>query len=225
LRQKEAALQKQLTALPENSPERGPLQAQLKQLRGEQKTITDKVKQAGNRVQFYQEIGGLAGRLTLAYLAVIIVSRQKLLRVFQIPGLLIVPLVFLYPARYDLELLKWGMFLAGFLTVAQFSFWGNYLPRVYPLHLRGTGESFSANVGGRMIGTSAAFITTNLIAPYLVKPVMPDAGTFSQVAVSAAIMAAFVYAVGLIASFWLPEPKAELPETAHEAVPRSEARV
>ena len=27
---------------------------------------------------------------------------------------------------------SWGMFFAGFFTVAQFSFWGNYLPRVYP---------------------------------------------------------------------------------------------
>ena len=44
--------------------------------------------------------------------------------------------------------------------MAQFSFWGNYLPRVYPTHLRGTGESFAANVGGRMIGTSAALVTT-----------------------------------------------------------------
>ena len=51
---------------------------------------------------------------------------------------------------------------AGLFTVAQFSFWGNYLPRVYPTHLRGTGESFAANVGGRMIGTSAAFVTTTL---------------------------------------------------------------
>ena len=45
---------------------------------------------------------------------------------------------------------------SGFMTIAQFSFWGNYLPRVYPTYLRGTGESFAANVGGRMIGTSAA---------------------------------------------------------------------
>ncbi len=29
--------------------------------------------------------------------------------------------------------LKIGMFFAGLFTVAQFSFWGNYLPRVYPL--------------------------------------------------------------------------------------------
>ena len=55
-----------------------------------------------------------------------------------------------------------GIFLAGLLTVAQFSFWGNYLPRVYPTYLRGTGESFAANIGGRMIGTSAALLTTQL---------------------------------------------------------------
>ncbi len=68
------------------------------------------------------------------------------------PGLLIVPLVFFYAGTTSLELAKWGMFLAGFFTVAQFSFWGNYLPRVYPTHLRGTGEGFAANIGGRMLG-------------------------------------------------------------------------
>ena len=47
------------------------------------------------------------------------------------------------------------MFLAGLLTVAQFSFWGNYLPTVYPVHLRGTGESVAHNIGGRMIGTAS----------------------------------------------------------------------
>ena len=113
-------------------------------------------------VQFYQEMGGLVGRFILAFLAVRIVSRRKLLHIFQIPGLFIVPLVFFYPAVSNLEVLKWGVFLAGLVTVAQFSFWGNYLPRVYPTYLRGTGESFAANVGGRMFGTSAAFITTQL---------------------------------------------------------------
>src|SRR5437763_6907153 len=113
-------------------------------------------------VQSYQEIGGLVGRVILAALAVWIVSRRKLLRVFQVPGLFLVPLVFLYPAVNNLELLKWGVFFAGLLTVAQFSFWGNYLPRVYPTYLRGTGESFAANIGGRMLGTSAALVTTQL---------------------------------------------------------------
>ena len=73
------------------------------------------------------------------------------------------PLVFLFAATSSLSLLKWGIFLVGLLTIAQFSFWGNYLPRVYPTYLRGTGESFAANVGGRMIGTSAALLTTQLV--------------------------------------------------------------
>src|SRR5262249_38205854 len=113
-------------------------------------------------VQAWQEMGGLAGRILLAFLAVRIVGRRKLLRIFQIPGVFVLPLVFLFPAVHDLEMLKWGIFACGLLTVAQFSFWGNYLPRVYPTYLRGTGESFAANIGGRMIGTSAALVTTQL---------------------------------------------------------------
>ncbi len=38
-----------------------------------------------------QEIGGLVGRVILAYLAVVIVSRRKLIRLFQIPGLIVMP--------------------------------------------------------------------------------------------------------------------------------------
>ena len=151
-------------------------------------------------VQLFQELGGLVGRFALAYLAVIIVSRRALLRFFQIPGLFVVPLVFLFLATRDLQLLKWGIFFAGFFTVAQFSFWGNYLPRVYPVHLRGTGESFAANVGGRMIGTSAALLTTQLAAT------MPGTTPSARLALAAAGVALLVYSVGLIASFWLPEP-------------------
>ena len=158
-------------------------------------------QKAVTSVQGFQEIGGLVGRFVLAFLAVRIVSRRKLLRVFQIPGLVIVPFVFLYPATHSLDLLKWGAFLAGLLTIAQFSFWGNYLPRVYPTHLRGTGESFAANVGGRMVGTGAAFVTTSLAN------VMPGVGPSTKLTYAAAAVALFVYALGLLSSFWLPEPK------------------
>ena len=158
-------------------------------------------EQAVSSVQFFQEMGGLVGRFILAFLAVRIVSRRKLLRVFQVPGLVLVPLVFLFPALRDLEMLKWGIFLAGLVTIAQFSFWGNYLPLVYPMHLRGTGESFAANIGGRMIGTFAALVTTQLAN------VMPGAGASTKLAYSAAAVGFLVYAVGLAASFWLPEPR------------------
>jgi MFS family permease len=158
-------------------------------------------------VQTIQELGGLVGRFLLAFLAIRIVSRQRLLRVFQIPGLVVVPLVFLFPAVTNLALLKWGIFFAGLFTVAQLSFWGNYLPRVYPTHLRGTGESFAANVGGRMVGTSAALLTTQIAAT------MPGGGPAVKLSYAAACVAALVYGVGLAASFWLPDPKREdLPE-------------
>ena len=158
-------------------------------------------------VQLLQETGGLLGRVVLAFLAIRIVSRRKLLRVFQFPGLFLVPFVFFYPATHDLNMVKVGIFLAGLLTVAQFSFWGNYLPRMYPTHLRGTGESFAANIGGRMIGTSAALLTTQLAN------VMPGATPFTKLAYAASAVALLVYAVGFGASFWLPEPRQDrLPE-------------
>jgi hypothetical protein len=164
-------------------------------------------QQIVSAVQGWQEIGGLAGRVVLAVLAVRIVSRRGLLRIFQIPGLFIMPLVFVYATVTDLEVLKWGVFVCGMLTIAQFSFWGNYLPRVYPTHLRGTGESFAANIGGRMIGTFMAVVTTQLAK------VMPGATPPTKLAYAAASVALTVYALGLMASFWLPEPKrAELPE-------------
>ena len=126
---------------------------------------------------------------------------------FQIPGLILLPLVFLFPATSSLPMLRWGIFFVGMLTVAQFSFWGNYLPRMYPTHLRGTGESFAANVGGRMIGTSAALITTNLVAS------MPGGTAPTKLAYAAAVVGTAAYVIGFIASFWLPEPAQEaLPE-------------
>ena len=164
-------------------------------------------------VQYWQEMGGLVGRFLLAALAVRIASRRNLLRVFQVPGLIIVPLVFFFPAVSSLDALKYGIFFAGLLTVSQFSFWGNYLPRVYPIHLRGTGESFAANVGGRIFGTSAAFVTLTIAGSSWLAKMMPDAPPTKRFAYTAASVALFVYAVGTIACFWLPEPQhEELPE-------------
>jgi MFS family permease len=160
-------------------------------------------EQTVSAVQSFQEFGGLAGRIALAYLAVRILSRRRLLHLFQIPGLILLPLLFLGPATSNLALLKWGIGIVGFLTIAQFSFWGNYLPRVYPTFLRGTGESFAANVGGRMIGTSAALLTTNLVAS------MPGATPPIKLAHAAALVGTLAYVIGFTASFWLPEPKQE----------------
>ncbi len=165
------------------------------------------IQQTVSQVQGYQEFGGLAGRFLLAALALYIVSRRTLIRVFQIPGLIAMPFVFYVAPTLGLDMTKWGMFIAGVFTVGQLSFWGNYLPRVYPTHLRGTGEGFAANIGGRMLGTGFAFVTTTLTN------YAPGATPQMRLAFSAAIVGTFVYFAGLVCSFFLPEPKGEdLPE-------------
>ncbi len=199
----------------------------------EQAGITKGIEnKAASNYTKVQELGGLLGRLVLALLVVRIASRRLLLRVFQIPGLLFMPLVFFIAATqnpvlftinwgfdadlyvmhfgaWQITLLHAGIMFAGFVTVAQFSFWGNYLPRVYPIHLRGTGESFAANIGGRMIGTSFAWVTSTLA----VQSFVPGDSAPAKVAFTAAAVALFVYAAGTIACFFLPEPSdEELPE-------------
>ena len=56
------------------------------------------------KVGTIQEIGGLVGRVLLAFLAVRIVSRRKLLRIFQWPDLIIAPVVFVLFATQNLAL-------------------------------------------------------------------------------------------------------------------------
>jgi MFS family permease len=140
-----------------------------------------------------------------------ILSRRTQIRFFQIPGLIVMPLVFCLFAVKDLQLLYVGMFIAGLLTVAQFSFWGNYLPRVYPMHLRGTGESFAANIGGRMIGTSFAAITAFIAARVTHKDATPVEAAHMWAYTAGAVGFA-VYLVGFLASFLLPETKAQVDE-------------
>ena len=166
--------------------------------------VTGQTNQAvAANVTKIQEVGGLVGRFILAAIAVHIVSRQKLIRIFQIPGLIVMPIVFAWCAIQGLTPLSIGIFFAGLLTVAQFSFWGNYLPRVYPVHLRGTGESFAANIGGRLIGTSFAYVTATLAAT-------PDAAYAPiKLAYTAAIVGTSVYVAGILLSFLLPEPKTQ----------------
>jgi len=145
-------------------------------------------------VQSFQEFGGLAGRILLAILASVIIGRRKLLYLFQIPGLFLLPAVFFLVPTVGLPLAQWGIFLIGMATIAQFSFWGNYLPRVYPTHLRGTGESFAANVGGRMIGTCAALVTTSLV------PSMWGGSVPIQLAHAAAFVGMTAYVLGVVNS-------------------------
>jgi MFS family permease len=150
------------------------------------------------------EIGGLLGRTLLAFLVVRIVSRQRLLRMFQIPAFIALPIVFGLLAGTSLTGLFIGNMILGVFVIGQFSFWGNYLPRVYPLHLRGTGESFAMNTGGRLLGTSFAAITAAMA-------VTSDPGYApTKIALVAATVGFGVLFVGFLLSYLLPEPPKEL---------------
>jgi hypothetical protein len=191
--------------------------AELDSLKGKDRAAAEKklvrgiVDPTAGQLSLSQEVGGLFGRFLLALLVVPIVSRRLLIRLFMVPGLVLLPFVFgflalqnqvlFHAGTWNVTSLHIGIFFAGLVTVAQFSFWGNYLPVVYPVHLRGTGESMAANVGGRMIGTSFAAVTS-LLSGYV-----PGADDPTRVAYTAAGVAAFVCVVGVIASFFLPEPK------------------
>lgn len=206
-----AQLDQELNALTAQKPEvrkivmeRERILGQLGANREKQEPFDRAIKAEGNTVQFYQEMGGLSGRIALALLIAAAMPRRLLLRLFQAPGLLIVPLTYLYLFRDQPELFKWGIAAVGFLTVAQFSYFGEYLPKVFPVHLRATGGGFATNVGGRMLGTSAAFVTANVVAP-----LCAGANTFEQVALAAAIVGTSVFVIGFILSFLLPEPKAQ----------------
>jgi len=165
------------------------------------------IEQTVSAVHFFEDLGQFAGRLLFVLLVVRATKQRPLLRGLLVPCMVVFPLVLAVCPQLGLRWLEAGVFLATTLMVAQFSFWWNYLPRVYPTHLRGTGEGFAANVGGRMIGTFAAVLTTWLSAT------IPGDDVFVRLAYAAAAMGFFVYAGGLLLSFWLPEPKGgRLPE-------------
>ncbi|SFI04437.1 MFS transporter [Planctomicrobium piriforme] len=166
----------------------------------------------------FQEVGGLVGRFLLAFLAMRIASRRGLLSIFVVPALIVLPMFFLAMARgtntllfnignIEVTALSLGTFFAGMLVIAQFSFWGNYLPRVFPLHLRGTGESMAANIGGRLIGTSFAWITATLAAASW----MPGKPGPSKIATVAAGVAAALCLTACLLTVFLPEPPPEEP--------------
>jgi len=204
LRKEAEALNKQLNALPAADPARKEIVGKIKENFGKQKPINDQVKGMGDTVQFYQEMGGLAGRILLASLLFLGIRRVILLKVFQLPALVMIPLTYFVLFHQGGSAFLWAYGVCGLLTVAQFSYFGEYLPKVFPLHLRGTGGSFATNVGGRMIGTSMAFVTTNFVAPSLAGsgPMLP-----SHVAQAAGCVALVIAVISFGVGFLLPEPK------------------
>jgi len=164
--------------------------------------VQEKIKAKRGNIQLWQELGGLSGRILLAVLLMFVPSRA-LLRIFVIPGIALFPLTYFQLFQGEYLLFATAIFFCGLVTVAQFSYLSELLPKLFPLHLRGTGSSFATNVGGRMIGTMAATLNTEVLIQFF-------AGTRPvKVATAAAVIGGSVYLIALVLSFFLPNPKAE----------------
>jgi MFS family permease len=161
------------------------------------------VEHAVSAVQLFQELGGIAGRLLLALLITRVVTQRRLLRTFFGTCLIAFSWLYFFGATRDLMQVKIGIFVASLLFNGLHSFWGNFLPRIFPTHLRGTGESFSMNVGGRAIGVSAALITTQLAG------LIPASNAGARLAYSAGVVAVLACVLGLYGSSWLPKPESD----------------
>jgi MFS family permease len=155
-------------------------------------------------VHLMTDVGGLVGRFALAFLVITWLTRRRVLLLFQVPGMIVFPLLFAVSPQLDMWALAGGVLIAGVLLNGQINFIGNYLPHVYPVHLRGTGESFAMSVGGRIVGTSASLVT-----PWL-SNFTPGDNPSEKLAVAAAGMALVACTVGLIVSSLLAEPPAQI---------------
>ncbi len=203
------AAEANLKATPEGSPGRAQAQAELAAATKAQREAAQALKARRGNIQRWQEVGGLAGRILLAILLLFVPSRL-LICLFLVPGVVLLPVTYFRLVHADYTIFATAIFFCGLLTVAQFSFLSEFLPRVYPLHLRGTGGSFATNFGGRMIGTMAATLNTEWLSKQFSGP--PP----MQVAQAAGLIGGSVYLIALVASFLLPSPPQEEAKQARE---------
>jgi MFS family permease len=197
------AAQDKFKAAKEGTPEQAEAKALVTEAEKADAEAAQALKARRGNLQRWQELGGLAGRILLAVLLLFVPSRL-LLQLFLIPGLILLPVTYFRLVSADYHVFATAIFFCGLLTVAQFSFLSEFLPRVYPLHLRGTGGSFATNLGGRMIGTMAATLNTEILSK------MFTGTTAMQVAQAAGVIGGSVYLIALVASFLLPSPKDEV---------------
>ena len=90
------------------------------------------------------------------------------------------------------------------MTVAQFSYVSEYLPKVFPVHLRGTGSASPRTSAAACSARWPRRLNTELLAP-----LFTGEGNPMKVATAAAIIGGTVYAIALVLSFLLPLPKEE----------------
>ena len=81
--------------------EREQILGKLAANRAKQDPFDTTIKAQGTKVQFYQETGGLAGRIALALLIAAAIPRRTLLRLFLVPGVIVMPVTYFYLFQQD----------------------------------------------------------------------------------------------------------------------------
>src|SRR5262249_23647949 len=94
LRKEAEQLNAELNELAATDPARKELVEKIKANFGKQRPINAEVKKMSDTVQFYQEMGGLFGRILLAVLLIVGISRVVLLKLFQVPALVMLPVTY-----------------------------------------------------------------------------------------------------------------------------------
>src|SRR5205807_8858022 len=108
------ALEKELHELsPDSSEHAEKLKEYNDNLRKIGKINKDEIQPRREHVQFMQELGGLAGRILLAVALLYIARKRLLLWLFQVPGLLIIPVVWFWVFLNQPQFFPMGVFLAG----------------------------------------------------------------------------------------------------------------
>jgi len=194
--------EKQKTAA-KDSPEEKLLLERQSELKKQTAALPKEIENKRGDIQRWQELGGLTGRILLAVLLLVVASHKTLLRIFLVPGLILFPVTYIFLYQGEYAIFAAAIFCCGLVTTSQFSYFGEYLPKAFPMHLRGTGGSFASNVGGRMLGTMAATLNTEVVSQ-----LFPGEGP-AQVAMAAAVIAGSVFLIALVLSFFLPEPHEE----------------
>ena len=195
-----------------------PVRAELKK---DQAAMAQEVKARRGNIQRWQELGGLTGRILFAALLTLLPS-PLLLRLFLVPGVVLFPVTYFMLVQGDYNVFALAVFGCGLLTVAQMSYMSEYLPKVFPVHLRGTGGGFATNVGARMIGTMAATLNTEVLSTFFIPRDATPAESAMGVATAAAIIGGAAFAVALVLSFLLPPPRTEEPTTPAPIGPDAE---
>ena len=170
-----------------------------------------------------QETGGLFGRFALAMLVAHVASRQRLLRMFLIPGIVVLPLVFWAFSRghemvfvsFDMSwlpgfhqvsitLLGLGIFLAGFLHGGPVQLLGQLLAaRVSRCICAARARALRRTSAAGCSARRSPIVTQQLAVLAMIPGATPSAKT----ALVAAGVAFALYLINLILSFLLPEPQ------------------